>query len=73
MKKKFALVNYGGSYQLDIKSVEDLEALNFIDEAFWMATSVPTFSLNCSDDFIKVLDKNKSERVLSSDLRESVL
>ncbi|MCH2205662.1 MAG: hypothetical protein MK132_07315 [Lentisphaerales bacterium] len=73
MSNKFALVNYGGSYQLEIKSAADLEALRLMDEVFWMATSAPAFSLNCSDAFIKILDKNNSGRILSCDVREAVL
>ena len=73
MSNKYALVNYGGSYQLEIKTAKDLEALRLMDEVFWMATSAPTFSLNCSSDFINVLDKNKNGRILSSDVRDAVL
>ena len=73
MKNNFALVNYGGSYQLDITYAKDLEALRLMDEVFWMATSAPTFSLNCSPDLISVLDKNKNDRILSSDVRDAAL
>ncbi len=68
---KYALVNYGGSFQLDIKNASDLEALQIMDEAFWMCTSAPTFGLNCDDDLIALLDKNKNGRILSSDVRDA--
>jgi hypothetical protein len=71
MSNKFALVNYGGSFQLDISSATDLEALNLMDEVFWMATSAPTYSLNCSKEFTILLDSNKNGRILSSDLRHA--
>ena len=68
---KYALVNYGGSFQLDIRDAADLEALNIMDEAFWMATSAPVFGLNCDKELIQILDTNKNGRILSSDLREA--
>ena len=73
MSNKYALVNYGGSYQLEIKTAKDLDALRLMDEVFWMATSAPTFSLNCSRDFIKILDKNQNGRILSCDVRDAAL
>ena len=68
---KYALVNYGGSFQLDIRSAEDLEALEIMDEAFWMSTSAPVFGLNCDKELIQILDTNKNGRILSSDLRDA--
>lgn len=68
---KFALVNYGGSFQLDLRSADDLEALEIIDEAFWMSTSAPVYGLNCDQDLIEILDTNKNGRILSSDVRNS--
>ena len=68
---KFALVNYGGSFQLDLRSADDLEALDIIDEAFWMSTSAPVYGLNCDPDLIEILDTNKNGRILSSDVRNS--
>ena len=68
---KYALVNYGGSFQLDISKAKDLEALEIMDEAFWMSTSAPTFGLNCDKDMVTLLDRNKNGRILSSDLREA--
>ena len=70
---KFALVNYGGSFQLDIRSAEDLEALEIMDEAFWMSTSAPVFGLNCDKDLVELLDKNKNGRILSSDVRDATI
>lgn len=70
---KFALLNYGGSYQLDIRTAADLEALEIMDEAFWMSTSAPVFGLNCDSDLLTLLDKNKNGRILSSDIRTAVL
>ncbi|MCM8543345.1 MAG: hypothetical protein NE328_23955 [Lentisphaeraceae bacterium] len=69
---KFALVNYGGSYQLDIRTAVDLEALELMDEAFWMSTSAPVFGLNCDPDLLQLLDTNKNGRILSSDIRVAV-
>ncbi|MCM8526736.1 MAG: hypothetical protein NE327_09485 [Lentisphaeraceae bacterium] len=70
---KFALVNYGGSYQLDIRKSTDLEALEIMDEAFWMSTSAPVFGLNCDPDLLKLLDTNKNGRILSSDIRAAAV
>lgn len=68
---KYALVNYGGSFQLDIRSAKDLEALDIMDEAFWMSTSAPVFGLNCDKELIQILDTNKNGRILSSDVRDA--
>ena len=70
---KFALLNYGGSYQLDLRTSVDLEALEIMDEAFWMSTSAPVFGLNCDPDLLNLLDCNKNGRILSSDIRMAVL
>jgi hypothetical protein len=67
----YALVNYGGSFQLDIYNANDLEALEIMDEAFWMSTSAPTFGLNCDEELTVLLDRNKNGRILSSDVRDA--
>jgi hypothetical protein len=73
LQEKFTLVNYGGSFQLEIRSAADLDALRIMDDVFWMATSVPIYGLNCDPDLVSILDKDGNGRVLSSELRENIL
>jgi hypothetical protein len=70
--KPYVFENYGGSYQLRIRSAEDLRALDFLDEPFWVATSAPAYLLRSDPALLKRLDRDGDGRILSADIRAAV-
>jgi len=62
--------NYGGSYQLRIRTAEDLAALEELDEPFWMATSAPVDQLTCDPVLLRRLDRDGNGRIQSWELRQ---
>ncbi len=71
IKREFAFVNYGGSYQLRIEAAEDLAALEQLDEPFWMATSAPIHQLRCDTVALQHLDANKNGRIISHEVKRT--
>lgn len=71
-KPKFVFENYGGSYQLRIRSAEDLTALDELDEPFWIATSAPLNQFSCDPVLLRRIDSNHNDRIHSSEIREAV-
>ncbi len=71
MKKlpKMVLQRLGGGYQLRIEKPEDLEQLQNLDEARWVATSVPISSLSCDQTFAKYVDTDKNGRIRTDELK----
>ena len=64
--------NYGGAYQLQIESVEDLRHVFTLPDARWAATSVPVDGLNCDPAFLRYLDFDKNGRIRPDEVREGV-
>jgi len=69
-KPGFVFENYGGSYQLRIRTAEDLAALEELDEPFWMATSAPVDQLTCDPVLLRRLDRDGNGRIQSWELRQ---
>ena len=67
--QQYAFRNYGGTYQLQINSMDDLAGISDLDEPFWMATSAPTHQLVCDPKVLTYLDHDKNNRILSHDIR----
>lgn len=70
--QRFVFDNYGGSYQLRIRTVDDLQALEYLDEPFWVATSAPADQLRSDPNLVRRLDRDGDGRILSSDIRAAV-
>lgn len=70
-KRKFTFVNYGGAYQLRINTIEDLDYLDELDEAFWLATSAPIHQLRCDPVALEMLDYNKNGRIICREIRRT--
>ncbi len=69
---RMVLQKLGGSYQLVIEKPEDLEKVARLDEALWMATSVPAESLTCDPSFLHYVDYDSNGRMRSDELRAAV-
>lgn len=63
---------YGRTYQLDIASAADLEALLGMDETLWVATSAPVSAFRCDPKFLKFLDADGNGRVCSNELKGAI-
>lgn len=64
---------YGrSSYQLSIKTAEDLSSILDLDERLWMATSCPVNSLNMDPVFLQFLDADNHGRIFSEEVRDAV-
>jgi hypothetical protein len=72
MKKSPALQRLGGSYQLLLKSADDLENVIAFDEAHWMATSVPCQTLTCDQVLLKLMDYDENGRIRTDEIRTAV-
>jgi hypothetical protein len=70
-KAKFAFENYGGTYQLRLKTAADLEAIIELDEPFWMATSAPVNQFKSDPVLLERLDKDHNSRLQSWEIREA--
>lgn len=64
--------NYGGSYQLRIQDVKDLEKVQFLAEAHWAATSVPISSLNCDPGLLSYIDIDKNGRIRTDEIKTAL-
>jgi len=66
---KMVLQRLGGGYQLRIEKPEDLERLQDLDEALWVATSIPISSLSCDRTFAEFVDTDKNGRIRTDELK----
>jgi len=65
--------NYGGSYQLRIQDVQDLEKVRDLDETHWAATSVPIESLNCDRVLASYVDTDKNGRIRTDEVKAALV
>ena len=70
--EKYTFNNYGGSYQLSIKTSEDLKKILDLDEALWAATSIPINVLNVDKKFLEYLDVDKNGRIRTDEIKIAV-
>ena len=63
------LQKLGGDYQLVINKPEDLEHIGKLEEPHWMATSAPIESFTCDPVFLKYLDTDNNNRILSYEVK----
>ncbi|MCK5243222.1 hypothetical protein KAR34_12310, partial [bacterium] len=69
---KLRFKNYGGSYQLKIQDAQDLEKVQFLDEVYWAATSIPIDSLDCDQALPAYLDTDKNRRIRPGELKAAL-
>ncbi|MBD3182711.1 hypothetical protein GF312_10485 [Candidatus Poribacteria bacterium] len=60
---------YGGHYHLRISNIQDLKHLLTIPDGRWMATSCPLFGLTVDPAFLKFLDADGNNRIISEEIR----
>lgn len=70
--EKYLFSNYGGSYQLTIKTPEDLKKILNLDEALWAATSIPINILNADKKFLEYLDTDNNGRIRTDEIKGAV-
>ena len=66
-----ALRKLGGAYHLVVEKPEDLEHIQGLDDALWIATSLPVDGLQCDAAFLKYLDLDGNKRIRSFEIREA--
>lgn len=59
----------GGAWQAVIERPEDLGRLAELDEALWVASSLPIASLNCDPVFLKFVDSDGNGRIRSDEFK----
>jgi hypothetical protein len=69
---KYIFNNYGGSYQLSIKTPEDLKKVLDLDEALWAATSLPIDILNTDKKLFEYLDTDNNGRIRTDEIKDAV-
>jgi len=65
--------NYGGSYQLRIQDVQDLEKVQSLDDPHWAATSVPIDRLNCDRVLTSYVDTDKNGRIRTDEVKAALV
>jgi len=61
--------NYGGNYQLRIETADELEMVQTLDEARWVATSAPVAGLNCDPAFLTYIDTDCNGRIRTDEVK----
>ncbi len=65
-------LRYGDSYQLYIKTGEDLDAVLRLDESLWAATSAPRDAFRCDPRFLSFVDSDGDGRIKSWEIKEAI-
>ena len=63
---------FSRSYQLRIQSAADLASVLDLDEALWVATSVPIETLECDEVFLRLLDVDGKGRISAREVMEAI-
>ncbi len=63
---------FAGSFQLRIRSVDELRQVLDVPEAHWVATACPAKGLTCDPRFIAGLDSDGNGRVRAQELKEAI-
>ncbi len=64
---------FGRTYQLRIRTAEDLRQVPALDDALWIATSAPISSLNCDSEFLDFVDTDDNQRIRCNEIREAIV
>ncbi len=68
----FIFRRFAGSFQLRIRSVDELKQVLAVPEAHWVATACPAKGLNCDARFIECLDTDHNGRVRAQELQDAI-
>lgn len=71
-EQNLVLRKLAGGYQFVIERPGQLRRLSEIDDALWVATSVPADSLHADPAFLRYVDTDANGRLRSDEIREAV-
>ena len=63
---------YGHTYQIRLRTAEDLEQVLTLDDSFWVAMSAPVSCLNCDREFLDFVDSDANGRIRTDELRAAI-
>jgi len=63
---------YGKTYQLRVRTAEDLKHVLSLDESLWVATSAPTNVFRCDPALPALLDRDGNGRINTDDVKAAV-
>jgi len=63
---------YGRTYQLRLRTAEDLRSALDLDDSLWIATSAPVSCLRCDADFLRLIDTDKNNRIRTDEVRTAI-
>ncbi len=69
--KAFELTKLGGGRQFVLRTADDLQFIEQIDEAFWGVVRVQISSLNCDRKFLQLIDTDKDDVILPNEVIKS--
>jgi hypothetical protein len=69
----FIFRRFAGSFQLRIRTVDELLQVLDVPEAHWTATACPAKGLTCDPRFIACLDNDHDDRVRAQELRQAII
>ena len=65
---RFTFRNYGGIFQVQVESTQDLEKIDELDRARWAATSAPLDQLFADPVLLKLMDSDGNGRIRVNEL-----
>jgi hypothetical protein len=65
-------IRQGKAYQLVIRNGQDLADALTLDEALWVAMSAPNSAYTCDPKFIKLVDKDNSGNITTSEVKDAI-
>ncbi len=65
-------IRQGKAYQLVIRNGHDLADALTLDEALWVAMSAPNNAYTCDPKFIKLVDKDNSGNITTSEVKDAI-
>jgi hypothetical protein len=68
----FVFRRYAGSFQVVLRSFGDLQRLDEVREAHWVATACPILGMDCDARFLASLDVDGNGRVRAAELRAAI-
>ena len=72
MSRKMLIQKLGGSYQLMIKTPEDLKHIPELNIARWAASAAAVENLNCDGKFLEFLDCDRNGRIRADEVEKAL-
>jgi len=72
LSSKLTFRRFGRTHHLKLDTAADLPGVLELDEALWVATSMPTHSIQCNMELMQLIDKNHDGRIHTEEIKEAI-